>query len=487
MALDAARYFPTAPSCPTFTEDTQWQPLIDGRAYFAELDDLFARATGGDTVLITGFEVDPAIDLRGRRPGDAGYTPLGEQLAGLAARGVDVRICVAGQLVAASIPWSGLGPFRANAEHAWQLRTLRVDGGPPPLARRVLVDHAVPLLGSNHRKTVSTHIDGQLTCYVGGIDLAASRNDAAPHDRHRLRGERWGWHDVAVRLRGCAARAVWDAFADRWCEALAEPSRRYFHLPWQLRRLNPADLLRAPGPAPDASPVSSPGVSVRILRSTYRREHEVYETLISAFAAARRYIYIEDQYLGEAAGGDPDFELFPHLRSAAQRGVKVILVGSGTRDPGDPGVRHKPINRALNADIRRKLIGPLPDQLRTNVVVHRVEHCTVHAKLTLVDDAFANIGSANMFSRSMTGMDCEISAAVATSTGIVRDLRVALWGEHLRAAMTDRLRVALADLDLALGIWRSAWLPAGAAASTWRTAGAPDGFEPSERVLIPVE
>jgi hypothetical protein len=47
--------------------------------------------------------------------------------------------------------------------------------------------------------------------------------------------------------------------------------------------------------------------------------------------------------------------------------------------------------------------------------------------------------------------------------------------------------VALADLDLALGIWRSAWLPAGAAASTWRTAGAPDGFEPSERVLIPVE
>jgi hypothetical protein len=36
---------------------------------------------------------------------------------------------------------------------------------------------------------------------------------------------------------------------------------------------------------------------------------EVYETLTAAIAAAQRYVYIEDQYLSEQAGGDSDYEL----------------------------------------------------------------------------------------------------------------------------------------------------------------------------------
>ena len=108
----------------------------------------------------------------------------------------------------------------------------------------------------------------------------------------------------------------------------------------------------------------------------------------------------------------------------------------------------------------------------------------MHAKLTLIDDAFANIGSANIFSRSMFGTDSEMSAAVATSTSLVRDLRVAVWGEHLRAPMKAALRASLEDLDLALGIWRPDWLPDGVAPSTWLVPGSPEGFEPSERVLF---
>jgi phosphatidylserine/phosphatidylglycerophosphate/cardiolipin synthase-like enzyme len=94
-------------------------------------------------------------------------------------------------------------------------------------------------------------------------------------------------------------------------------------------------------------------------------------------------------------------------------------------------------------------------------------------------------GSANFFSRSMVGTDSELSCSIVTTGTEVRDLRVALWAEHLRTPVSEDLAPALADLDIALGIWRAEWLPATVAPDTWRTAGSPEGFTPRERVLVP--
>jgi phosphatidylserine/phosphatidylglycerophosphate/cardiolipin synthase-like enzyme len=212
---------------------------------------------------------------------------------------------------------------------------------------------------------------------------------------------------------------------------------------------------------------------------------EIHETIVSAVRAAKRYVYVEDQYLQEYLGGADEYELYPHLRAAARRGVKVIMVGSGVRDPEDPGIHLRGINRSLNRDLRRKITEPLRGD-GAGLAVHRIEHLTVHAKIWLVDDVFACIGSANMFSRSMAGTDSEVSTAVTTSTTLVRDLRVRLWAEHLRAPLTAELAAALADLDLALGIWRTEWLPADRPAATWRTSGLPAGYRPAESVLRPV-
>ena len=210
--------------------------------------------------------------------------------------------------------------------------------------------------------------------------------------------------------------------------------------------------------------------------------HEVFGTLTAAINAAHRYIYLEDQYLSESAGGDARYELYPYLRAAAARGVKVILVGSGIRDPDDPGVFRRPINRVVNDDVLRKVLEPLDPGCRSNVAMYRVDDVTVHTKLVLIDDTFADIGSANLFSRSMVGTDSEVCAAVVTSTSIVRDLRVQLWSEHLRADPSAELVAALDDLDLALGIFDPAWLPDGADPDTWRAAGTPTGFSQLESV-----
>jgi phosphatidylserine/phosphatidylglycerophosphate/cardiolipin synthase-like enzyme len=142
------------------------------------------------------------------------------------------------------------------------------------------------------------------------------------------------------------------------------------------------------------------------------------------------------------------------VRRALERGVKVILVTSGVEN----NAGKEPANRTLNSEVRRQLLEPLGPVERRNLALYRVEHLTVHSKIVLIDDVFACIGSANFFSRSMSGVDHELSVATVDAGHDVRDLRVRLWAEHLRADLdSDGVRDWLADLDNALGVWRPEW------------------------------
>ena len=200
--------------------------------------------------------------------------------------------------------------------------------------------------------------------------------------------------------------------------------------------------------------------------------HEVFETLNTRpCCPTQRYVYLEDQYLQEEFGGRRRYELYPYLRDAARRGVKVILVGSGVRDPEDPGRACAPDQQHAQQETcaASSSIPCPPARSGQTSRCLRLERVTVHAKLVLVDDAFASIGSANMFSRSMGGVDCELTTAVSTTTPLVRDLRVRVWGEHLRVEVTDEVRARLEDVGLpALGIWDESWLPNGMS-DPWRS------------------
>jgi phosphatidylserine/phosphatidylglycerophosphate/cardiolipin synthase-like enzyme len=509
------RYLPPATeTCPTFTENSPYEPIIDGITYFTELAEQAAGVGPGDAVYIASYQADPQLDLSGRTADEPGYRPFTDLLAEKAADGTDVRIVLSAAEFSRGIPWLPVGPFRANtlaarAMRAWRPSTREVAA--PPLQDRVLLDWSGPFLGSNHQKLVVFCHGGELTAYVGGLDLSPTRYDRNPHHRLRLGLHRWGWHDAAARLRGPAAARVWETFRSRWENAAALPPRHIArNLPAQYLRLPSGGrtLINPPGAPRDVPPVPvqpdrpAAGTAVQVLRSyrpwtLYRHRglrrvrsanitragiQEVFRALVTAINAAERYIYLEDQYFHEAPGGDPRFQLYDELRAAALRGVKIILVGSGRRDPADGG--DSTVRPVVTRDLRRRVLAPLPVAARRNVVMYRVDNLTVHTKLMLVDDVFASIGSANFFSRSMVGTDSEITATLVTTGQQVRDLRVTLWAEHLRTALSDELTPMLADLDTALGIWRTHWLPADHPRDTWRQAGSPSGFAPAERVLI---
>ena len=492
-----ARYL--SPAVSPHCENSAVDFVVDGRAWMRRMRELLTGLRPGDAAYICGLQLEPDMDLTGRRPGEPGYEPLGGMLARLAADGVDVRVILAGAVVSSSIVRPTIGPFHQNVITAHRLRRWRV-AGETPLADRVLLDWSGSGVGSNHQKATVVRRGSELTAGVGGIDYAANRVDETPHRRLTVRGGRWGWHDAGAVITGPAAGDVWRVLQMRWVGAVNLPRRRYFWPSRGLQVLNPPVIQAGIGPPPPQTAQPAPGSACQILRSVgpwyidslvpwERRHysaappegvHEVYLTLVQAIGAAQRYIYIEDQYFFEYPGGDHRFELYAHLRAAAARGVKVILVGSGSRDPAES---QPLINATVNGDLQKKVIDPLPQTMRRNIGLWRVEHLTVHSKVVIVDDQFAAVGSANFFSRSMVGVDTELTAALVTTGDTVRDLRVRLWAEHLRTPVNAELRPYLEDLDLAIGMFRPEWLPPTAAAGSWRTPGMPAGFDPIESVL----
>ena len=95
----------------------------------------------------------------------------------------------------------------------------------------------------------------------------------------------------------------------------------------------------------------------------------------------------------------------------------------------------------------------------------------MHSKIVLVDDRFACLGSANLFSRSMAGTDHELSVAVVDTGDAVRDLRVRLWSDHLRLDQKHPAVAAdLGDLGVALGAWRPSWAVARPHEPSWAVA-----------------
>jgi phosphatidylserine/phosphatidylglycerophosphate/cardiolipin synthase-like enzyme len=312
---------------------------------------------------------------------------------------------------------------------------------------------------------------------------------------------------------------VYANFADRWQEAATLPKSRLWvknpqgFLP-RLVVYEPPPFMPVPALAGAPTPTPTLQTSVQVLRSRYKTKLnrpwkrlpwttagggellEVHETLVQAIQGAQRYIYIEDQFLADHPilprwlhwplwavvdlligwGRLPSFSLLPHLESALRRNVKLIMVGSGFADPGDliPG----PKNRELNPELAR-----LEQLGSANLAVWRAEDVTVHTKLVVIDDCFLAEGSANLQSRSMMGVDSELHVAVVDDGNVIRAFRAALWAEHLGldyAVASGPLRTALDDLNVALGMWRSAWGPGG---GVWFAAGNPPGFTPA--VLTP--
>lgn len=153
-------------------------------------------------------------------------------------------------------------------------------------------------------------------------------------------------------------------------------------------------------------------------------EKSILEQYLKAIDQARRTIYIEDQAIAS-------LEAMSHLESALQRGVKVVFLV-----PGDA-------NNAFAAGRKQSPDHPIYDQLTklgsyenfTLVAIcstsrdHKYTEVYVHAKVAVIDDHWATIGSCNFADRSFHS-DTELNVTIWDDK-VVKQFRVDLLAEHL--------------------------------------------------------
>ena len=434
-----------------WTDGNAVHALVHGGEYFPAARAAVAAAGAGDSVLFSGWRAD--ADERLVPDGDT----VGAALSAAARRGAAVR-----GLLWRSYP-EALGYFRGV--HRRLADDIAAVGG------RVLLDPGSRPSGCHHQKFLAVryaHRPGDDVAFVGGIDLAAGRRDDDAHhgDPQPVVSSHWygptpPWHDVHLQLRGPAVRDVEDVFRERWRNRAIPPS------------VLPADPPRAGSCA------------VQVLR-TYpahprrafapRGERSIARAYSKALNGAQRLVYVEDQYMWS-------FDVAIVFAAALKRAPRLQVVAVVPRYPD--------VQRRLYLDAARlghgEALAMVQEAGGERVQILDLENeagtpIYVHAKLCVIDDVWAAVGSANLNMRSWTH-DSELCAAVldderdrrqpADPAGLgdgarrfARDLRLRLMREHLglAGAADDRL---LLDPDVAADTVRHS----AAALEAWHAGG----------------
>jgi cardiolipin synthase A/B len=278
------------------------------------------------------------------------------------------------------------------------------------------------------------------TAFIGGINLTAIALASPGH----LDGG--GRHDLYVEVTGPCATDVHHNFVQRWNEASERDldDGVWGHdgalpFPSQLSEPHGASMVqiqRTVHPRRYADGPATPGGRPYDIAAG---ERSILEQYRQAIEAARSSIYIENQAL-------PVPEIARLLEEALKRDVEVVMLV-----PAEPEahVRASRLNperadffdriEALGRYPNFALVGiAAPDKGKQRIAIY------VHAKIMLVDDAWATIGSCNLHANSLSG-NTEMNAAI-WDQAVVRTLRCQLLAEHLgldTADLDDRAALAL--------------------------------------------
>jgi phosphatidylserine/phosphatidylglycerophosphate/cardiolipin synthase-like enzyme len=442
------------PDGAALTTGNQVRPLIHGKTYFAELLARVRDLRAGDLLLFTDWRGDPDELLA-----DAG-PEVSAAFCAAARRGVAVR----------GLVWrSHLDRFQFSEQENRHLgEVIDAAGG------ECLLDMRVRPGGSHHMKLVVLRHPGRPdrdVAFIGGIDLCHSRRDDAAHHGDPQRqpmaavyGDRPPWHDVQLMISGPAVGDLETVFRERW-EDPAPITRNPLARIHDLLEHVDDDARRLPPQQPDPPPCGRH--AVQVLRTyPYRRrgysfaphgERSIARGYLKVLPRARSLIYLEDQYLWSSTVADV-------LAVALAANPALHLIAVLPRFPDQDGRLSLPPNLLGRATALAALRAAGGDR----VAVYSPENESgtpiyVHAKVCVVDDTWAIVGSDNFNRRSWTH-DSELSCAVIDEAGqYPRALRLALAREHLGAA-------AQSAEDCGAGTF-AAFRRAARALDSWHTGG----------------
>jgi phosphatidylserine/phosphatidylglycerophosphate/cardiolipin synthase-like enzyme len=363
--------------------------LIDGAQALPAIAEELKRARSH--VHLTAWCLSPDFALeRHREP-----VILRNLLAELADR-IDVRLLV---WAGAPLPLAPLSRGRVREMRKHLIENTRIE---------CALDAKERPLHCHHEKTIV--VDDRVA-FVGGIDLTSESGDRYDSTSHAARAS-VGWHDFSARIEGPAVGDVAEHFRMRWHEVTGQ-------------------TLPPVGQAAEAGRVEVQIVRTvpeRIYTAVPRGDFSVLESYLRGLEAAKRLIYLENQFLWA-----PEIEgvLRRKLMNPPHPDFRLLLV-----------LPSKPVG---GGDDTRGVLGTL---VEADAGAGRLLACTlfarsgrladpiyVHAKVGIVDDGWLTVGSANLNEHSLFN-DSEMNI-VSHDPDLARQTRLRLWAEHLELPVDE--------------------------------------------------
>ena len=304
---------------------------------------------------------------------------VAQALIAAAARGVAVRVLVDGY---------GSPDFAQTLQPRLAAAGVMALVYRPELKRFRLRRHRLRRL---HRKL--TLIDGEVA-FVGGINIV---DDLADADRSP------GRYDYAVRVEGPLAQPIAHSMRRLWEIATWVSHKRRFRL--------------TQGGTPQLAPRGEQRAAF-VVRDNIRHRRDIEDSYLAAIAGARHSIVLANAYFL------PGRRFRRALTDAARRGVEVCVVLQGR-------VEYRLAHYATQA-----LYHPL---LRAGIRVFEYQRSFLHAKVAVIDAAWATVGSSNIDPFSL--LLAKEANVVALDSGFTGQLRASLQ----KAMRDDAVELRAAD------------------------------------------
>ena len=387
--------------------------IVDAADYYRII--AAAMEAAQKRIFIVGWDFDTRIALHPDEHGE-GET-LGHFFLRLARDKPQLQIDI--------LKWNfgALKQFRHATAVLWLMRWKRAAG----IDFRFDASH--PVGCSHHQKIVV--IDDQLAA-CGGIDIASRRWDTPDHlddDPHRKApgGKPYmPWHDTTMLMQGEIAEHLSELGRERWKVATRA----------ELPAIEPCDQDWPTSLAPTFTNVDIAIARTRAAYDSLPEVREIEALYLDMIAAAKRFIYIENQYFTS-----PTIAAAIARRLAEPDPPEFVLVMPRR---ADGWLEQKAMDAARLKLVRT--IGRSDPRGRFRVYVPltaKGDDIYVHAKVAILDDRLLRVGSSNLNNRSQ-GLDSEcdvvVDAALAANRGTgpaMTQLRYRLIAEHLGCAADE--------------------------------------------------
>jgi phosphatidylserine/phosphatidylglycerophosphate/cardiolipin synthase-like enzyme len=368
--------------------------FLDMADYFTAAKAAMLKARRSIHLLNWSFEADTPFDPQpgGGGPQSDRFGPFLKALAG-GDSSLDVRL----------LCWNSALPVAAT-QNFFPVRDRRCFEGS---AVKFVLDGKLPVGACHHQKMI---VIDDAVAFCGGGDIGPDRWDTPLHLDDDPRREKTpsdnkcfnSRHEVMALVDGPPAMALGDLFRERWRRATGES----LAAPESVQ----------PDAWPDCVAPAFSHVSVGLSRTAgawrgWPKAQEVKALSLASIAAAKRCIYLENQYFTSPIVAEA---LAARLEEPA--GPEVIIVSTQHSPSWFDQItmdrtRSNFIKRLKGADVHGRFHAYSPVTMLGRTII-------VHAKLAIVDDVLLRIGSANMNNRS-TGFDteCDLSLEAVGETG----------------------------------------------------------------------